>query len=185
MKKILTIFIIILLIYLFPISVNAHSNNLEIEYDECIPSQYNDSLNIGDGYNEKWYMLTNDNKMRHIENNQYSIITIRYYFSEDSTDGKVSWTHSLTQEQITEIQLGLENSMKKWNNVYFYSNNGDYYTKKKIVNIIEGTEENHNVSIRPIKYGDIVQTKQDALYMEETKIVSDENDNIEHSHCPR
>lgn len=183
MKKIISIFIIITIISLFPISVSAHSNDLDILYDDCIPSQYIDEINIGDGYNEKWYSLSKNNEMKHIANSQYTVTTIRYYFYNTSTYGDIEWSQYLEQEQINEFKLNFINSMKKWNNVYFYINNGDYYTKRKIVNIIEGTEENHNVSIRPIKTGDIAQTKQDPFYMEQNETLDDEN--VNHIHCPR
>ena len=40
--------------------------------------------------------------------------------------------------------------MKKWNKVYFYCYNSyGYVEKKKVINIIEGTKENHNITIYP------------------------------------
>ena len=41
--------------------------------------------------------------------------------------------------------------MKKWNNVYFYSYNA-YGTliKNKVINIVEGTESDHNLTIYPV-----------------------------------
>jgi len=40
--------------------------------------------------------------------------------------------------------------MKKWNNVYFYSYDAsENVIKNKIINVVEGTEEDHNLSIFP------------------------------------
>ena len=50
-----------------------------------------------------------------------------------------------------EIKTAYANSMKKWNNVYFYSYNQDgTITKNKLINVVEGSANNHNLTIYPV-----------------------------------
>ena len=57
-KKIIALVIFIFLsISLSTISVNAHSESLNIEYDDCLPDYFVDDNDFGDGYYEKWYQL--------------------------------------------------------------------------------------------------------------------------------
>lgn len=181
MKKFITLIILVSIICFTNISVNAHSSNLEVEYDNCVPSQYVDSSNIGDGYNEKWYSLSKNNKMKHIANNQYSVTTIRYYFYNESLYGNIKWSEYLSDRQIYEFKQNFINSMEKWNHIFLYYDNGNYYSTMKLVKIIEGTEDNHNIAIRPVNEGDIAQTKQNPFYIQENETLNDEN--IEHVHC--
>ena len=56
--------------------------------------------------------------------------------------------------------------MKKWNNVYFYSydSSGNIY-KHKIINIVEGTASDHNISIYPeTGYGALASTAAVGSY---------------------
>jgi len=178
MKKFISIITIIILINFFSINVSAHSIINDVEYDECIPSEYVDETNIGDGYNEKWYDISQNNTMRHIENSESGVTTISYYFNNTSTSGTVKWIDYLKSEQLEEFKTNFVNSMKKWDKVFIYCNNGEYYTKKKLVNIVEGTEENHNVSIKPNASTDdeasVAMTKQDPFYIGENIIIEDE-----------
>ncbi len=61
MKKNKKFFLGGLLFVIFILSLNfvteAHSAQLDVTYDDCIPSPFIDYNDIGDGYNEKWYQL--------------------------------------------------------------------------------------------------------------------------------
>lgn len=182
MKKICSIIIIVLYLVTIKFSVNAHSQNLMVEYDECNPSSFVDDSNIGDGYDEKWYELSRNNRMQHISNNG-TITTIKYYFSNNSIDENISWTTDLTNEQIREFQQGLIYSMKKWNNIYFYIDNENYYEKRRLVNIVEGTETDNNLVIYPTIDKDIAGTSQHPFYIHLNEEV--ENENIKHIHTSK
>ena len=53
-------------------------------------------------------------------------------------------------EEAEAIKLAFANSMEKWNNVYFYSYNQDgSVTKNKIIEIVETTKGNQNLTIYP------------------------------------
>ncbi len=77
-------------------------------------------------------------------------MTIKYYFSNVSQDDTYTWTTDILSTDAQEIKDAYANSMKKWNNIYFYSYN-IYGTleKHKVINIIEGTESDHNLIIYP------------------------------------
>lgn len=52
------------------INVNTHDITLDAVYDDCLPEDYVNSSNIGDGYSEKWYELEKDNIFRHIPHSE-------------------------------------------------------------------------------------------------------------------
>lgn len=113
--------------------VYAHDALLDVEYDNCI-------YDIDeDGINEMWYKLDKYSSLSHLDN---ETTTIRYYCSVylENED-----THNIP---IDDIIKAYTDSMKKWNNVYFYAYNqtGDL-VKKKLINIEEGTATDHNLEI--------------------------------------
>ena len=141
-RKIVSIILIMVLVSnLMAINVFAHSTTLEVEYDECVDSM------LGDSAYETWYVFNPDGIYYHLD---HGTTTIRYYF-EDASNGQ-SWSNI---SEAIEIQNAFANSMKKWNDVYFYSydSNGNI-VKNKIINVEEGTLENHNLSILPVIYDD-------------------------------
>lgn len=81
----------------------------------------------------------------------HEIATIKYYFeSAAENDSTYTWTTDMTIEQANELKEGFANSLKKWNNVYFYSHGSSgNIVKNKIINVVEGTETDHNLSIYP------------------------------------
>ena len=114
---------------------------LEVGYDQCIADEN------GDGVNETWYILNNLTSCTHYDHNN---TTIKYYFEDCSDTGDYYWTSDVSAQVANEIKNAYANSMKKWNNVYFYSY--DSYgnvVKNKIINIVEGTATDHNLSIYP------------------------------------
>ena len=162
MRKILSIALISILLMNFGgfglINISAHSSMLEVGYDDCV------ELN-GDGVDEAWYILNYYNKNTgqfvscpHISHNQ---ITIKYFFAESSEDGTYLWTTDVSESVANDIKLAYANSMKKWNNVYFYSfdNATGLITKNKVINVVEAENEaESDITIYPKNSGDIATT---------------------------
>ncbi len=101
-----------------------------------------------DGLEETWYILDDGMFCSHIGN---EAMTIEYYFEETAENG-TSWSEfGLTSSEINELKNAYANSMKKWNNVFFYSYDSDgNVIKNKVIEIKEGTASSHNLSIYPI-----------------------------------
>ena len=145
-----TLAMIVNFLMLSTIQIFAHDTVLDVEYDDCVYAENND------GINEIWYFLDrNDVVCFHISDEE---TTIKYYFEESSPNGVYTWTaDDISDEVVQEIQDAYANSMKKWNNVYFYSYNDDgVLTKHKIINVVEGTALDHNLSIYPVSGSDYV-----------------------------
>ena len=140
-KKALTIFIALLVFANFSvfgvIRVFSHPVLLEVSYDDC----------VADGIDETWYTLNTDSSCFHLS---HADNTIKYYFEDKSEDGTYMWTTDVSETVANEIKTAYANSMKKWNNVYFYSFDGENVVKNKIINVVEGTEDDHNLTIYPI-----------------------------------
>lgn len=126
------------------VPVSAHGSILNITYDPCIWSSYTSQLEI----NKKWYVLANSNsEYYHIS---HTVPTIKYYFADESPSG-YKWDDDISTELAEEIKTSYANSMKKWNNVYFYSYDSDGdVVKNKVIEIVEGTSTDHNLVIYPI-----------------------------------
>jgi hypothetical protein len=139
-KKFQIIVVAILIIVLLNVSVNAHVDILDVTYDNCI----NDP---GDGVDEKWYDLiwfdsvSNTSISHHIPS---YIETIKYFIEDDSD---LDWTNE-TGEHKNEILAALNAGIQMWNEVYFYDKENGITTKKKIITLIEGTENDNNIVIR-------------------------------------
>lgn len=118
------------------IQVFAHDSMLNVEYDDCI-------YEIGaDGINETWYILNKGSVCRHIS---HEVDTIKYYYADSADGSTYTWTTDVSASVAQEIKNAYAESMKKWNNVYFYSfNSSGDLVKHKIINIVEGTEADHN-----------------------------------------
>ena len=148
-KKALTIFIALLVFVNFSalgvIQVFAHAALLEVSYDDCV------ALNKKDGIDETWYILNKNGSFFHF---RHTDNTIKYYFSDKSEDGTYTWTTDVSETVANEIKTAYANSMKKWNNVYFYSFDGENVVKNKIINVVEGTEDDYNLIIYPMNSTD-------------------------------
>lgn len=154
MKKIIVcliaFFILIFSILISPLNVYAHDSILNIEYDECNPDIY------GDGEDEIWYYLCElgysagpDFLYYHLDND---ITTIKYYFEESDLDGTgYRWETDVSESLAEEIKQSYINSVLEWNNVYYYTYENGVPVPRKIINIIEGTSEDHNLSIYPMR----------------------------------
>ena len=120
----------------------AHDIHLSVDYDDCQAD-----LN-SDGLGEMWYLIDNANGCYHLSD---EITTIKYYFAESSPSG-YTWTTDISKSVAEQVKNAYAISMKKWNNVYFYSHGSDdIVSKHKIINIVEGTPEDHNLIIYPGK----------------------------------
>ena len=124
------------------IQVLAHSAMLDVDYDDCI-------YEIGaDGINETWYILEDDSMCYHIS---HEVDTIKYYFADSVEGSTYTWTTDVPESVAQEIKNAYAESMKKWNNVYFYSyDDNGILEKHKIINIVEGTMTDHNLTIYPV-----------------------------------
>jgi len=155
-KKILALIVsIVTIINCFSMNMfcaYAHSNTLSIEYDDCIPT------NNDDGSNERWYMLSEPAEREdgpsiamHIDQNVHEII---YYFEPTSEDGSFSWTsNNVSPTEANEIKTAYANSMEKWNNVYFYSQDASgNLIKNRVIEVRKfdpEKDEDYNLSIYP------------------------------------
>ena len=141
---ILTIVLILLVNFLFASSIPAfaHTEPLAVVYDPCVVDSNN-----SDGIDEMWYILDNGASSYHLS---HETDTITYYFEENGSNGCTWTTGDISEAEAEEIKTAYANSMKKWNNVYFYSHNSDgTITKNKIINVVEGTAETANLKIYP------------------------------------
>ena len=140
-KPITFIFILVFLFVISPVSIFAHNAVLLVNYDTCTPSE-ND-----DGIAEAWYALETSVGIVHLDTD---VNTIKYFFEESLPDGSYSWTTDIEESAANNIKNLFANSMKKWNNVYFYDyDDSGVLVKHKIINIVEGDESDHNLSIYP------------------------------------
>ena len=146
-KKIVSLFMILTVLFGFSVvPTHAHEAVLEVDYDTCVPSPHQD------GIDESWYVLDNGSVCRHISQ---EVTTIKYYFEETFENSTYTWTTDVSETVANEIKTAYANSMKKWNNVYFYSyDSSGNVIKNKIVNVVEGTITDHNLSIFPYPFPD-------------------------------
>ena len=166
-KSLIIILFIVFICSLSIISVKAHNSNLGIEgdnnitYDTCRGEEYVNSIDIGDGYNEKWYNLVWGNidktttpytytptTMYHIDND---ITTIYYSFQNiGREDSSITWSTGVGAENGEMIKTAYEQSMLKWNNVYYYKLNQDgIYEKHKIINLVNYDNLSDTTGITP------------------------------------
>ena len=133
--------------------VYAHSSLLNVNYDDCgveeNTSQAGVAVSNNEGIDEMWYALIDEDSFcYHYDHEAY---TIKYCFAESSDSG-YKWTDDLSDVEAEEIKNAYANSMKKWNNVYFYSYNFDgTVTKNKVINVVEGSLAESNIIIYPDK----------------------------------
>lgn len=156
----------------FQISVNAHTNDLNVELDNCME---NSDL--------RWYKLLENDSMEdwtqhnHIDQ---STMTLKYFVTRS-----IDYNESdlITEQFINEVTLSFTNSMKKWNDIYFYSYNDDSsITKNKVVNIEEGTSDDYNLLIILCTSVDFVAgTNGNALNPEFTTTYDNAGNIIKHN----
>ncbi len=152
------------------IQVFAHSTILDVDYDDCIASVDND------GIDEVWYVLREGSE--HHPHLAQDTMTIKYkYINEVSTD---LWEKLIPGADPQVLKDAYTNSMKKWNNVYFYSYNSDgTVTKRKVIDIVETVGEDYNllIEIKLIAYDAAAVTKWSEEFCEAASECND------HKHC--
>ena len=158
LKRILLCLLSIFLILSFSLITMAHPLLLNVTYDECSKED------LVDGENELWYRI-DDVFPRFLDTFLHlSDMTteIKYLFSErqewidcvKQVAAGDPWYISLYDDEaaniVDEIQSVYVESMKKWNDVYYFScdNNGNRVTNK-IITVTEGTSTDYNVKIYP------------------------------------
>ena len=180
-KKAIALFLMLMIIVNFSIfgvvQALAHETILNVEYDYCSKAYQTD------GIDEKWYVLytrrtsSSNSKCYHIS---HETQTIKYYFADESPTG-YRWDTDITEEMAEEIKTCYANSMKKWNNVYFYSyDSAGNIIKQKVINIVEGnpTDSDCNLIIYPgTNTGNYAGTRYDEAYGETI-----ENNEFNHYH---
>ena len=152
----------------------AHDAMLDVNYDNCIGD-------TGDGIDEMWYLLENGSYGIHFE---HETETITYRFVDDPEIG-YSWTPSgKTSEVGDEIKDAYAASMQKWNNVYFYSYNADgTITKNKLINIVEITQGDANITIYPATIDELAGAAAQTSILGYVWLIEEKNkDNISISH---
>lgn len=170
---ILTLAIVMNLINVIAVPAFAHNAILEVDYDDCVDY-------IGDGINEMWYALQNDVYGVHYP---HDISTITYRFVDDPAAG-YSWTPSGKSSSVgEEIKTVFAASMEKWNNVYFYSYNDDgTITKNKIINVVEVTQGDANITIYPATINELEGAAAQVIPDGYVWVIEDEP--IAHYHAP-
>ena len=160
MKKYFSMLIILVIFCLaFSTNISGHSNHVDIQYDDCSKEE-----NVA-GENERWYNIDDlDANVANISSHLKHNTPVIYYFSPtDEDDPSQTWStyiqavwqekgYYLTSEEIDNIESEIKNifiaSMEKWNAVYYYPNNNDEtQNPEKLVDIIQGDENNCNVII--------------------------------------
>lgn len=153
------------------LSTFAHETMLEIDYDSCITTE------DGDGIDEMWYMLDQSAETIHIS---HETQTIKYFFLNQGVNDGCTWTPEGQADDVGDaIKTSFAESMEKWNNVYFYSQNADgSVAKNKIINIVEGTMGDFNVLIIP----DTTIQNVAEVYEQDNGMQTIETGSIAHNH---
>ena len=146
-----------------PSVVSAHTSNLGIDgyngttYDDCIEDDYNSATDIGDGYDEKWYDLIWDYseddeptslEMHHVDDD---INTLYYQFQDHSYDDpSITWATTIGEILGNLCKIKFEESMLKWNKVYYYKLNDEgIYEKLRIINLVNYDSLSDKSNITP------------------------------------
>ena len=148
-NKVVTLILIAVLLCSNNVFIFAHEKMLDVEYDSCgVPRDPHGQIERMDGEDELWYWLIDGYCEYHISN---EVQTIKYYFADDAKGSDTyTWTTDLAATEANEIKEAYANSMKKWDNIYYYSydENGNRIANK-IINVVEGTLTDHNLIIYP------------------------------------
>lgn len=150
-RKIKIVFLILVFINILCLSViikvNAHESLLIVGYDDCVDRTW-------DGENERWYYLSEKGysagptyRYQHLPEEK---LTLKYIISDIGYyDTTYTWTTDYDTDTAERIKLAFIESIKEWNDVYFYSYVNGNRIKNKVINIIEGTEEDYDLIIYP------------------------------------
>lgn len=189
MRKISFMFIIALLFFAFvdnSLKVFAHQSLLNIEYDNCAKNS------DADCEDERWYYLIEEEYLpsydsdlvinfRHLS---HEVQNIKYYFETYDYEGTgYTWTENISLQIAEEIRNAYIDSMKKWNDVYYYTYdaNGSRISHK-IINVVEGTENDHNLTIYPITHENAYGSYALTTYLGEEEKINTGIQNTNHVH---
>ena len=166
---ILALLIIVNVSLLGVLTAFAHEASLDVEYDDCFDSE--------NAMSEMWYALVYPGKeCYHIS---HEVQTIKYYFADNPESG-YRW-EDVPENMGEEIKSSYADSMKKWNNVYFYSyDSAGNVIKNKVINIVEGTLTDNNLIIYPTNDANASRAHTDK---EEDSIeIIETTESIDHYH---
>lgn len=127
--------------------INQHPTILNYDDNEC-------SHSTVDEEDLSRFSLEQNNFQYHFPHSNSGESTIKYYINATSLhDSTLTWYYNMPASYIgDQVKQNFINSILKWNNIYFYEYlSTNLLTKRKIVNIIEGTLDDHNVLIHPEK----------------------------------
>ena len=137
--------------------VLAHFDEIDVTSDECVPINYVDENNIGDGIHEKWYRIipseiSDDTYTCHIDYVTGSTPKIKYYYEQNAkNDNSYNWNCVFSNNEEINFKNDFSNSIKKWNNIYIYRNENQLSSKHKLIDVCEGDENDHNLIIYPVQ----------------------------------
>lgn len=128
MKKILVI-ILLIVPFVMPIIIFAHSIPLEVGYDKCIKTE-----EINEDY--KWYKIYNEsNGERSYSHLSDNVQTVKYWIGNVNPDSGYTWTSDISEDIANEIKSANIESIMKWNNVYYYTYENGVRISNKVINI--------------------------------------------------
>lgn len=166
------------------INVKAHEKMLDATYDSC---------GVFDEIDRVWYYLNekgcyNGPTYDYHHLSQENLI-LKYFFSEYAyLNSSYTWTTDVDLATANEIKTAYVNSMKKWNDVYYYSydENGKK-TKNSIINIVEGTSNDYNIMIYPTNNALLEKEGYEnnaalAVFFDTDYEIVENNTTIKHSH---
>ena len=119
---------------------------LDVTYDSC---------GVFDEIDRVWYYLNERGFSKGPTYDYHHLsqenLTLKYFFSEYAfSDLSYTWTTDVDLATANEIKTAYVNSMKKWNDVYYYSyDENGIKTKNKVINIVEGAANDYNIMIYP------------------------------------
>ena len=181
-RKIKIVFLILVFINILCLSViikvNAHESLLIVGYDDCVDRTW-------DGENERWYYLFEQGLSagptycyQHLPEEK---LTLKYIISDIGYyDTTYTWTTDYDTDTAERIKLAFIESIKEWNDVYFYSYVNGNRIKNKVINIIEGTEEDYDLIIYPYYSSSKMAASVVAYELSESIPTFDEN--YQHNH---
>lgn len=178
MKKVILIIIVIIFSFaITTITLNAHSEIVNVKYDNC----------EFDEINNKWYtldLIDEEDYIDHLLHVPENLIEIKYYIHDNGLDNdNYTWTTDIDEKIANEIKQTYIESMKKWNDVYYYSYE-EYgnIIENKIINITEASNQSEsNLDIFPcyMQEGDYIACVMQNSYPETIH----DTVNISHYHC--
>lgn len=186
LKKIISSLVLMSFIGISNINVvKASSITLEdVTYDPCVPVEYVDNSNIGDGEFEPWYCFTKYNGLPvHLPDNHYAPAQISYSFELCDDNGITWYAMGRTGEEGNDLIFSIQDGLREWNKITYYRTTGSVSViKAKVAEVFEAPiYATKNIKIYPI----FSQRPSISFNIDESSIspVLDSNGNINHYHA--